>query len=106
MVHSSVPGSASVNTVTQTGIDRSPDEPIRARARSAYAQLLMRFESNEGQFDAQVKYAAQGAGYALWLTGDQAVMTLGNRRNAADTVAQSSTGELKQWNRFTRKAPR
>jgi hypothetical protein len=96
MVHSRVQGSTSVNRATQTDTNRSPNEPIRARARSAYAQLPMRFENNEGQFDAQVKYAARGAGYAFWLTGEQAVMMLGDGRNAADTIAQSSTGELKQ----------
>ena len=41
-----------------------------------YAQLPMRFEVNEGQTDGRVKYLARGAGYTVFLTGEEAVLAL------------------------------
>jgi hypothetical protein len=61
----------------------------QARARAAYGQLPMRFERNQGQFDERVKFAARGAGYALWLTGDEALLSLqggGSNTSAADVA--------------------
>ena len=37
----------------------------------------MRFEPNQGQTDPQVKFLARGAGYGVFLTPSQAVLTLG-----------------------------
>ncbi|HEY9232737.1 MAG TPA: hypothetical protein VIS78_11345, partial [Blastocatellia bacterium] len=61
-------------------------EASQARARAAYGDLPMRFERNQGQFDRRVRFAARGAGYALWLTGDEAVLSLhgGERQPSAD----------------------
>jgi hypothetical protein len=47
-----------------------------AQIRQHYGQLPLRFEANEGQTDAQVQFLAHGAGYSLFLTGTDAVMTL------------------------------
>jgi hypothetical protein len=41
-----------------------------------YAAQPMRFERNEGQTDANVKFLARGAGYRLFLTPDEAVIAL------------------------------
>ncbi len=47
------------------------------------AQLPIRFEPNQGQTDSQVRFLARGSGYGLFLTADQAVLTLNARpRNA------------------------
>jgi len=48
----------------------------------ALGQLPLRFEPNEGQTDPQVKFLARGAGFGLFLTPDQAVLTLGVRRKS------------------------
>ncbi len=42
-------------------------------------QLPLRFEPNQGQTNPQVKFLARGADYGLFLTPDQAVLTLGGR---------------------------
>lgn len=74
------------------------NETTRSRVGSAYGRLPMRFESNQGQFEAKVKFAARNADYALWLTRDQAVMTLSpSDRNApAVKTGQSSNDSEKQ----------
>jgi uncharacterized repeat protein (TIGR01451 family) len=41
------------------------------------SHLPMRFEPNQGQTDQQVKFLARGAGYGVFLTRGQAVLTLG-----------------------------
>lgn len=85
-------------TSLNPALDGNAKETARARASSAYAQLPMRFESNEGQFDAQVKFAASGAGYALVLTRDQAVMSLytGDHSVPAAGTARDLNGQERQ----------
>ena len=48
----------------------------RELAKKAYAQLPLSFEANRGQFDPKVKFLSRGSGYTLFLTGDEAVLTL------------------------------
>jgi hypothetical protein len=48
----------------------------QAGVRAAYGKLPMRFERNQGQFDPRVRFAARGAGYNLWLTASEAVLSL------------------------------
>jgi hypothetical protein len=42
----------------------------------SYGKLPLSFEANQGQTDSRVKFLSHGAGYALFLTGDEAVLTL------------------------------
>ena len=44
--------------------------------RTDFASLPLVFEPNQGQSDARVKFLARGAGYGLFLTADEAVLTL------------------------------
>jgi uncharacterized repeat protein (TIGR01451 family) len=64
----------SLNPVTREkgNIDRG----TRARIEQAYGKLPMRFEANEGQSDARVKFKSRGAGYAVFLTEDETVLQL------------------------------
>ena len=48
----------------------------RARINARYAALPLAFESNQGQFDPRVKYLARGNGYTLFLTANDAVISL------------------------------
>ena len=41
-----------------------------------YGKLPLSFEANQGQTDARVRFLARGGGYALFLTGDEAVLSL------------------------------
>ena len=45
-------------------------------AGAGYGQLPLAFESNEGQSDSRVKFLCRGAGYGLFLTGSDTVLTL------------------------------
>ena len=49
---------------------RPPERSVRL------PPLPLIFEPNQGQTDPQVKFLARGSGYALFLTADQAVLTL------------------------------
>jgi len=51
-------------------------ESGKARLVESYGKLPMRFEANQGQTDANVKFLARGAGYGLFLTGNDAVIAL------------------------------
>ncbi|MHB8652806.1 MAG: SBBP repeat-containing protein [Terriglobia bacterium] len=48
----------------------------QARITQSFATLPMAFEPNRGQTDPQVRYLARGSNYALFLTGDEAVLAL------------------------------
>ncbi len=50
--------------------------------RLSYAQIPLSFEPNLGQTDDEVKYLSRGKGYTLFLTADQAVLSL--NRNSED----------------------
>jgi len=52
----------------------------RARVNETYSKLSLSFEANSGQTDPRVKFLSRGRGYTLFLTSDEAVLTL---RNAA-----------------------
>jgi len=46
------------------------------RIEEAYGRLPLSFEPNQGQTDARVRFVSRGRGYALFLTGDGAVLSL------------------------------
>ena len=47
-----------------------------AKAKRAYGKLPLRFEPNRGQTASQVKFLARGAGYGLFFTQREAVLSL------------------------------
>ena len=55
-------------------------------ARVNFGQLPLRFEPNQGQTDARVDFMARGAGYGLFLTPDQVVLTLRSTAKSASVV--------------------
>ena len=56
----------------------SSDASLKARVRLGenYGKLPLRFEPNQGQTDKHVHFLSRGPGYALFLTGDEAVLAL------------------------------
>ena len=48
----------------------------KAGLAQAYGKLPLRFEENRGQSDPQVKFLSRGAGYSLFLTEREAVLSL------------------------------
>jgi len=49
---------------------------VRARAVESYGKLPLSFEANQGQTDRRVKFLARGSGCSLFLTGNEAVLSL------------------------------
>jgi hypothetical protein len=58
-----------------------------------YGKLPLAFEKNLGQTDEQVKFLSRGAGYTLFLTESEAVMTLWNKSAKQDS-AEKQTSEF------------
>ena len=57
---------------TATGIDST----TRAQISAAYGKLPLRFEANQGQAAAPVKFVSRNSGQTLFLTADEAVLEL------------------------------
>ncbi len=66
----------------------------KGRVIASYGRLPLTFEINTGQTDARVKFLSRGAGYALFLTGDEALLALNKpeiRSERSEGTAGSST---------------
>ncbi|MBV9959258.1 MAG: SBBP repeat-containing protein, partial [Acidobacteria bacterium] len=72
-----------------------PDAARRTQLEEAYGKLPLSFEANGGQTDERVKFLARGEGYGLFLTADEAVLTLrqdgGRRETRQGTLSPSSS---------------
>lgn len=67
---------ASSSPQTKNAGDKAAQQ---ARVNKNYGQLPLSFEANRGQTDAQVKFLARNSSYNLFLTADEAVLTLQHR---------------------------
>jgi hypothetical protein len=82
----------------RTGVAADKAEAgVRARAVESYGKLPLSFEVNKGQTDSRVKFLSRGSGYSLFLTGNEAVLSLrkpvqraNGKRQMAKGVAQGS----------------
>ena len=63
-----------------------PQTRLLRAPRVRQVRLPMSFERNEGQTDGRVKYLARGAGYVVFLTGDEAVLRLGRGRGKEEVL--------------------
>jgi hypothetical protein len=63
-----------------------PDAKTKARVAEAYGKLPLSFEANKGQTDERAKFISRGQGYTLFLTSNEAVLSLQSAK-AADTTA-------------------
>jgi hypothetical protein len=66
------------------------DPKSQARILDNYGKLPLIFEANQGQTDARVKFLSRTGGYSLFLTGDEAVLTLSGRK--ADAYKPKTVG--------------
>jgi hypothetical protein len=64
----------------------------RARAVETYSALPMMFEANSGQTDPRVKFLAHAPGYVLYLTGQEAVLSL--QQPSAQTGSRAGTAPV------------
>ena len=67
----------------------APPAETRQQIAQAYGRLPLSFEANRGQTDSSVKFLARGRGYALYLTADEAVLTLRQGRPEAEGAAKA-----------------
>jgi len=73
----------------------------RSHVSETYGKLPLSFEANRGQSDAKVKFLSRGQGYTLFLTNDEAVLSL--RRPLAanadrDQLAKLSAADFRPTN--------
>jgi hypothetical protein len=68
-------------------------------ARASFAKLPLSFEENTGQTDSRVKFTSRGAGYNLFLTGDEAVFALRGGSSSANCPPLSASTNANCANR-------
>ena len=56
------------------------DPKVQAKILDQYGKLPLSFEANHGQADARVKFLSRTGGYTLFLTGDEAMLTLNGKK--------------------------
>jgi uncharacterized repeat protein (TIGR01451 family) len=78
---------ANYSLTSITRDNQNIDRATRTRIEQTYGKLPMRFEANEGQTDALVKFKSRGAGYAVFLTADETVLQL-HKREPGKTAEQ------------------
>jgi hypothetical protein len=73
------------------------DAASHARIVEGYGKLPLSFEPNLGQSDPSVRFLSRGAGYTLFLTSDEAILSLlpANRSNKS-AIQSESSGNLLQ----------
>jgi hypothetical protein len=80
----SIGDGASPKHESNKGVDHAVVKPVmrpdrrvpKASMLGTYGSLPLTFEPNEGQLEASVRYVAHGAGYTLFLSGSEAVLSL------------------------------
>jgi len=77
----------------------SSAEATQARLAENYGKLPLSFEANQGQTDPQVKFLSRGSGYTLFLTRDEAVLSLRSRKPDAALGEAKGAGSQKDKSR-------
>src|SRR5437764_2696641 len=70
----------------RTVVQAAPVVPAGAselRLVKRYGELPLSFEANHGQTDGRVRFLSRGSGYTLFLTGDEAVLSLKSQKAGA-----------------------
>ncbi len=71
----------------KVGLGELNNNLVIPAARADYGRLPLSFEANRGQTDEQVEFLSRGNGYALFLTPNEAVLTLRDPEALAALVA-------------------
>ncbi|MGB9485563.1 MAG: hypothetical protein WCD04_05565 [Terriglobia bacterium] len=66
---------AAENILPDRQVSATPAK-IQPKLVASYGKLPLSFEANQGQPDARVRFLARGGGYTIFLTRDEAVLTL------------------------------
>src|SRR5688572_4484293 len=65
-------------TLLSVGLPMTSGTPDKAALLASFAQVPLSFEANHGQTDSQVRFLSRGSGYELFLTPNEAVLSLQN----------------------------
>src|ERR1035438_320856 len=86
--------------LSATGLGQSKNAPL------SYLKLPLAFEANQGQIDGRVQFLSRGAGYALYLTADEAVLKLSGEPQPLHMklVGANSQARIKGRERLTGKS--
>ena len=84
---------AAKKTPAPVAITRA-DPAVESRLAASYGKLPLSFERNAGQTDASVRFLSRGPGYALFLTGNEAVLSLEKRSHPQTKTPQTKTPRL------------
>ncbi len=87
-------GSPEAARVRLTSTEARPDHGISVRLQEAYGKLPLSFEPNRGQVDGRVRFLSRGNGYTVFLTGNEAVISLRNYRQESKVKGQKAHGQL------------
>jgi hypothetical protein len=68
---------------------------LAAKSKLSYAHLPLMFEPNQGQTDPKVRFIARGGGYGLFLTQQEAVLSLQAPATRRAAVRQTSVVHMK-----------
>src|SRR5256886_4044582 len=74
-------------------------EATQARLAENYGKVPLSFEANQGQTDPRVKFLSRGNGYSLFLTGDEAVLSLRSQKPDAALSEAKGVGSQKDKSR-------
>jgi Bacterial Ig-like domain (group 3)/Beta-propeller repeat len=70
------------------------DPKAQARILDQYGKLPLSFEANQGQADGRVKFLSRTSGYSLFLTADEAVLTLRGKKTKQSSPQGPSADRL------------
>ncbi len=70
------------------------DQQNRLSTKESYGKLPLSFEINDGQTDGRVKFFSRGAGYDLFLTSTQAVLSLARGRGNSNKRLRSTPNDV------------
>ena len=73
--------SADDDASTNAGRRKRPEVATKAGLATAYGKLPLNFEANSGHTDGRAKFLSRGRGYTLFLTGNEAVLSLRKGEN-------------------------
>ena len=88
----SIQGDASILNGGNSG--DKPDSLIKVGLEKGFGRLPLSFEINQGQTDAEVKFLSRGKGSTVFLTPNEAVLSLKKRQDRSEVLDVKSVASL------------
>jgi hypothetical protein len=81
-------GGAEVKALPASAVTNHPRQTKDQRLLEDYGKLPLRFEENQGQTSSEVRFVSHGSGYELFLTPQDAVLTLRSPAPQSESARQ------------------